>query len=595
MQQTIDYIKSVKFALSYFFTYSLRETIISIIIEIFGGLLPYASAFMLGRLVDASISGLQSQMYTEIYMFLALYTFVSALPTILGNLQTYYTRQLKLRVFNEIELDILQKREQIDIAHYENPKIQDLMQRAFRNGVGVILQLSSGQYDTIRAITSFLVGTAISIHFNSIIYLIIMITAIPGFITDIKFAKVGWSIFAKDSPEQRKLVNLRLHIIGRNNLFETKLFQSAKKLLTDMRKILVNFMNQQMRLEKNKVLYTSLGDFIAYVGFAFGLFLIIQKIIHGEIAIGMLVYMMGTLSNVRASIANLLNSVSSQYENHLITKDIMTCMSLKPIIVENPYPIKLSLTVPPTIIFENVGFKYSGSNTWSLRHITLTFKAGDKIGLVGNNGAGKTTLVKLLCRIYDPTEGRILINNIDLKDIAIQEWWSYLSVMFQDYARYDFVVTDAIAISQPNNHINREGVQQAARNSQASHFIERWDKQYDEQLGVEFGGKELSKGQNQKMAIARALYRNAFLMILDEPTASIDAESEAEIFDALNNLSDAVTAVFISHDFSTILQCDYIFVLENGGLIEQGNHKELMKLKGTYAELYNLQAKRFKK
>jgi ATP-binding cassette subfamily B protein len=200
-----------------------------------------------------------------------------------------------------------------------------------------------------------------------------------------------------------------------------------------------------------------------------------------------------------------------------------------------------------------------------------------------------------LCRIYDPTEGRILINGVDLKDVSTKEWWSYMAVMFQDYANYDFVVKDAIAIGRPEKNTNLTKVIDASKVAQSHEFIMDWDGKYDEQLGVEFSGKEPSKGQRQKLSIAKILYRDGLVMILDEPTASVDAESEAKIFDSIENLPKDRTAILISHDFSTISQCDKIFVLDKGTLIEEGSHKELMGMKGMYSELYNLQAKRFKK
>ena len=323
--------------------------------------------------------------------------------------------------------------------------------------------------------------------------------------------------------------------------------------------------------------------------------MVVKDVISGELLVGTLVYMISTLSTMRNSVSNLLESISGQYENSLIIKDMIEFFNTKPVIVEHENPQVLNLKTPPEIIFENVSFKYKNSDKWVLKNVSLTLRSGENIGLVGNNGAGKTTLVKLLCRIYEPVEGRILINGVDLREVATKEWWSYLAVMFQDFASYDFLVEDAIAIGRPDKAKNLTKVIEASKVSQSHDFIMEWKGKYNEQLGVEFGGKEPSKGQRQKLSIAKILYREGLLLILDEPTASVDAESESKIFDSIESISNKQTALLISHDLSTISECDKIFVLDKGKLIEEGDHKELMKKKGLYAELYNLQAKRFKK
>ncbi|MEQ1500522.1 MAG: ABC transporter ATP-binding protein, partial [Parcubacteria group bacterium] len=378
-------------------------------------------------------------------------------------------------------------------------------------------------------------------------------------------------------------------------LIEVKLLQAGKKFISEIKKIFLNFAEKQKSLEKNRVWVTSTTDILAFLGFAAGLALIVNDVANGKYQVGTLVYIIGTLTNVRSSISRLLSGVSGQFENTLIVNDLIKFFETKPQIIESNNPVSLNLKLAPEIVFENVSFKYKNSDKYSLKDLNLTFRAGDNIGLVGNNGAGKTTLVKLLSRIYEPTEGRILINGIDLKDVATKEWWSYLAVMFQDYASYDFLVKDAIAVSRPDKPTNLTKVVEASKISQSHDFIVEWKDKYDEQLGVEFKGKEPSKGQRQKLSIAKILYRDGFVMILDEPTASVDAESEAKIFDSIENLPKDITAILISHDFSTISQCDKIFVLDKGTLKEEGDHKELMKQKGLYAELYNLQAKRFKK
>ena len=595
MQSIKSYFKSVRFALGYSFHFVPRKmSLLSFLVVIENSLL-YASAFLLGKLINLVIEGAKSGSYENIWYLLVLYAFINALPTIISNVRAYVGRSLGLILQMESDLDILHHREKIDIASYEDPEFQDLLHRTFRNGLSPLFQINVAQIDSVGKIASLIVGTVLAVHFNPLVYFIVVLTAIPAFIVDVKYAGKSWSIWAKDSPEQRRLKDLREHIHYRTPLIETKLFQSGKRLLTDIRKIFSDFSNIQLGLEKNRLWHTSFTDILSFAGFAGGLILIMKGVISGSTQVGTLVYMISTLSGVRNSIEKLLESISSQYENSLIIKDLMEFVDTKPVIMETKNPKELRLESAPEIIFENVGFKYHNSNKYSLKNLNLTFKAGDNIGLVGNNGAGKTTLVKLLCRIYDPTEGKITVDGINLKDISTKEWWSYLAVMFQDYATYDFKVKDAIAISRPNKGVNLTKVVEASKISQSHEFISEWKGKYEEQLGVEFKGKEPSKGQRQKLSIAKILYRDALVMVLDEPTASVDAESEAKIFDSIENLPKDRTAILISHDFSTISQCDKIFVMDKGKLIEEGDHKELMSKKGMYAELYNLQAKRFKK
>ncbi len=595
MKSLERYLKSVQFALGRAFEFVPKETSIIFILSIILATLPYGNSYLLGKLVDGMIDGTKSGSYNDIWLLIALYTFVSSLPFLIGNINSYIRRHWNIKFQTEMEIYFIKHREKIDIASYEDPKFQDLLQRSFRNNIGPVFNLTQQQFDLIQAIASLIFGTILAIHFNLFIYLVVIVSAVPSFFVDIKYAKWGWGIYAKDSPAQRRFSDLRGHFVGKTSLIETKLLQSASKLFTWMRKILEDFADIQLKTEKSRLISTSITDIIAFTGFGVGLFMVVNQVIDGKILVGSLVFMLSTLSNVRNSISSLLNAISSQFDVSLIVGDMLEVVNTKPIIIESKNPQQLNLKNAPEIIFENVSFKYQNSDKWSLKNINLTMPAGLNIGLVGNNGAGKTTFVKLLCRIYEPNEGRILINGIDLREISTKEWWSYLAVMFQDYANYDFLTKDAIAIGRPNSKTNLTKVIEVAHTSQSHTFIEEWKDKYDQQLGVEFSGVEPSKGQKQKLSIAKVLYRDGFVMILDEPTASVDAESESKIFDSIENLSSDRTALLISHDFSTISECNKIFVLDKGKLIEEGSHKELMKKKGLYAELYTLQAKRFKK
>ncbi len=594
MKAVSSFFSSYTFVTKYLFAFAPLETVFSYLFSFIRGVLPYLNAFLLGKLVTIIVASVNSGETPDIWGVLILYAIVGSAPALLGNFQAYVNKYRLSKMQVGMEIEMAQNREKIDIATYEDPKFQDLVQRAFRNRANPVFQLSNSQLDVLRTSTSLIVGTILAAHFNILVYIVVILSAVPSFVLDIRFGGFSWSIWAKDSPEQRRLADLRRHINSRFSLIETKLLQSGGKIIHWMKEILENFAKKQLSLEKSKLLQFSFADTLSFLGGTLGVYLIIEGVLSGAYEIGGFVYMMSTLSNLRGSISEFLSTISSQYENHLMVQDMIVVFNTKPHIIEAIDPKIINLKTAPEITFEKVSFKYQNSKEYTLKDLSFTFTAGDNIGLVGNNGAGKTTLIKLLCRIYEPTKGRILINGVDLRVISTKEWWSYLAVMFQDYSTYDFKVKEAIAIGRPDKSPNMPKVIEAAHTSQAHEFVEGWKHKYNEQLGVEFGGKEPSKGQRQKLSIAKTLYRDGYVMILDEPTASVDAESEAKIFDSIENIPKDRTAVLISHDFSTISECDKIFVLDEGKMIEQGTHEELMSQNGMYANLYNLQADRFK-
>jgi ATP-binding cassette subfamily B protein len=255
-------------------------------------------------------------------------------------------------------------------------------------------------------------------------------------------------------------------------------------------------------------------------------------------------------------------------------------------------PKKISAGTP-TIAFENVSFRYPGQEKLALKNVSFTINPGQKIGLVGNNAAGKSTLVRLLLRIHDPVEGRITIDGIDLREIDIQEWWSKLGVLLQDFITYNFTVKESIGVGDIATGINMEEVKDSSMKSTTSGFVEELKDKYEHMIGVEFGGIEPSKGQRQKLAIARAFYKGKKFLVLDEPTASIDAESADFIFNQIENLPDTISAILISHNFATIKRADEIIVLHEGKIVENGKHLDLLKLDGRYAEAYRKQKKDF--
>lgn len=589
-------LKSIRFATSNSFRIAKFETFTILLFSFIYAILPYISSYLLGHLVNKLNEIIKIGVYFGFgifWLFLG-YAIISSLPNLINGMVLYFKKAWRFKFQAEMEVLVLRKRAEIDIAHYEDPKFQDLYQRAFQRSHWPVLELADIQFDIFRGIVALITGSILAANFNPLIYLVIILSSVPKFITEYKYGYNVWSIWMKDSPEQRRFVDLRKYFLGRISITETKLFQTDNYLLNWIKKILLNFNDQQLGAEKKRMWRFIGSELLAFGGFVLVSFFILQDVLQGSILVGSMVFLLSTLGNVQNSIGDLLATIARQNERHLIVKDIIEFIETKPFVKQKENSEKINLENPPIIKFENVSFKYINSNKWSLRNLNLTFEPGQKIGLVGNNGAGKTTLIKLLCRIYDPTEGKITVNGVDLKNIKTEEWWSYLGVMFQDFISYDFITKEAIAIGRPDKPIDIDLVKKAGQTSQSDPFIQEWKRKYDEPIGVEFEGVEPSKGQRQKLAIARTLYRNPFILILDEPTASVDAESEAKIFDSLDNLPNSMTAILISHDFSTIRECDKIFVFDHGELIEEGTHNELTQKDGLYNQLFKLQAERFK-
>jgi ATP-binding cassette subfamily B protein len=367
----------------------------------------------------------------------------------------------------------------------------------------------------------------------------------------------------------------------------------GEKFLKIIKKIQEDFTSLQLKTEHIKTTYSIIATIIAGVGLFIGTAMIINSAVAGIIAIGTVVYAFQTLSRVSGQAQQLLNSTAKLMERNLYVTDIFKVIDMKPSLTRPKNPKKLNLEVAPHIVFENVSFKYPSQDKYALNNVSFEINSGEKLGLVGNNGSGKSTIVRLLLRIHDPNEGRILINGIDLREVDLDEWWNYLGVLLQDFITYNFSVKESISIGRTGKNIDMNVVEESSRKSTSNSFVDKLDKKYDHMIGVEFGGIEPSKGQRQKLAIARALYRTPQLLILDEPTASIDSESASVIFNEIESLPDNTSAILISHNFATIKRASKIIVLENGSIKEHGTHEDLVNKKGVYAEAFNKQKKEF--
>ena len=491
---------------------------------------------------------------------------------------------------NRLSVRLMEHAATLDLAQFEDPEIYDHLERARRQTVGRIglftLLLGTAQ----DLITLIALASVLLVQLPWLL-LLLTVAVLPAFLGEAHFASLGYSLLFRWTPERRLLDYLRYMGASDESAKEVKLFGLSNFLVGRYATLSDKFYqeNKQLAVKRNIVstLLVTLGT-LGYYG-AYGV--IIYRTVMGAFTIGTLTFLAGSFRQSRSLIQSVLISLSSIYEQSLYLGDLFTFFDVRPSVVSKPGARAVPRPLQSGFRFENVGFRYPGSERWAVRGLSFSFEPHERIALVGENGAGKTTLVKLLSRLYDPDEGRILLDGVDLRDYDLDSLRKNIGIIFQDFVRYDFVLRENIGVSQVEALDDDARIREAARRSLADSVAKRVPQGFDQMLGRRFdNGVELSGGEWQKVALARAYMRDAQVLILDEPTAALDARAEYEVFLRFAELTKGRMAVLISHRFSTVRMADRILVLKGGELVDDGTHEELVARGGLYAELFSLQA-----
>jgi ATP-binding cassette, subfamily B, bacterial len=562
------------------------------------------TTFWVGKLIlDAVIAAKAGHgSLSQVWRYLALELAIVLAGEVLARASSLIESLLGDLFSNAMSVQLMEHAAKLDLAQFEDPEFYDHLERARRQTVGRIALLSlllSMSQDALTLLT--LAGALIA--YNPWLLLLLAVAVIPSFLGETHFAALGYSLLFRWTPERRQLDYLRYVGASDKTAKEVQMFGLAPWLTERYRVLSQKFYEENRNLSVRRGVVSALLSILGTVGYYAAYIVILIRAVRGDITIGTLTFLAASFGRGRDVIQNILLSASNVAEQALYLRDLFVFLEMRPTIESPPSAIPVPAKIQSGFVFENVGFRYPESERWAVRNVDLVLRPGERVALVGENGAGKTTITKLLARLYDPTEGRITLDGVDLKEYDLVSLRHTIGVIFQDFVRYDMRFDENIGVGEidsvradlDRNNGTPLAISAAAENSLAASLLPRFSKGYQQMLGRRFDeGVDLSGGEWQKIALARAYIRDAQVLILDEPTAALDARAEYEVFLRFSELVAGRMAILISHRFSTVRMADRIIVLRHGKVEEQGSHEELLANGGLYEELFTMQAQGYR-
>lgn len=568
-----------------------------ILLNVFNGSIVYLQFTSFSAIVDVIISIKRGTSTTDDLVQSAIVLgFSFLLPTLLGNVVGFLRN--KFRMAQDLHLDMyrVDKQSGLDIGTIESSAYQNLLRSAHEWGTNSILGLQDFVFTSSSSFAGILTSMFILWSLSPWLVLFALLAAAPIYFVYKKYSMEVFRIRWFSIEDYRIISNRLSHFEEMQKAIDVILLKLKDWFKSHIYDRFSNYNRKVINAERRKsISYGVLS--IWYLLFLFAaIALMTYESLADRIEVGALLLAFNTYTRFYQTVNGYIESISITEESSRYAARWFELFELQPKIKSKPDAVRVQFNTPPLVEFRNVSFRYPGEDNAPLvlKNISFTIRPGEKIAIIGVNGSGKTTLIKLLCRTYDPTEGEILINGTDLRNIDLRDWQSAIGVLFQDFPVYHLTIRESIGIGDIQSETDSDKMQRAAKFSGADEFIDSFPRQYDQLVWKEFrDGTDLSKGQHQRLAVARMFYRNASITILDEPTASIDAVTEEKIFSSLEQNMEGKTVILITHRFSSVKNADKILMLEQGSIIETGLHKELMLLNQKYAALYTMQASRY--
>jgi ABC-type multidrug transport system fused ATPase/permease subunit len=566
-----------------------------ICLNIFLGAIVYRQFISFSAIVDEIILIKQGQsIFANLVPHALSLGLAFLIPTVAQNIVAYFRAKFRLDLDLRLDLYKIDKQGDLDIGTIESNSYQTLLRSAQEWGSGSMLSLQDFILTSASSFSGIITSMIILWSLSAWLVLFAVLAAVPVYFFYKKYSMEVYRIRYFSIDDHRIISNRISHFEQLQKAVDVILLKLKGWLKGQVGDKMTEYNKRISNAERRKAISYSMLS-LWYLMFLFGAIgLMTYYALNGVMAVGALLLAFNTYTRFYQTVNGYVESISWTEEASRYAARWFELFDVRPKITSKKNAISYDYSKPPLIEFKNVSFRYpkeEKENPYVLQDLSFTFSPGEKIAIVGVNGAGKTTLIKLLCRVYDPTEGQILVNGTELRDLKLDDWQSAIGILFQDFPIYNLTIRESIGVGRISETPQKEQLERAAKYSGADEFI---NDDYEQLIWKEFkDGIDLSKGQHQRLAVARMFYRNAAITILDEPTASIDAVTEEKIFRSLERHMEGKSVILITHRFSTVKNADKILMMEHGRIIEQGSHKDLMTLGGKYAELYTMQAKRY--
>ncbi|MBV8809035.1 MAG: ABC transporter ATP-binding protein [Acidobacteriaceae bacterium] len=570
--------------------------VLGLILRVIVSLVPVSLSWVSARIIDNinAVVHHTTTLSTYLWWLAGLEFAIAIIGSLVGRLIDYYDSVLADRYTRHVSIEVMRHASQLDLQAYEDPVFYDRLERARVQATDRLGMIQSIGRLFQQAITTVSLSLAILLYSPWLILLLVA-CLIPAFLGESHFAFLSYAKNFRQTPVKRVLDYLRQLGGSKEAAKELKLFGLSAWLTRRFTTLSNQIFDENMALNRRRLVAVSLLSLLSTAGYYGAYVWVIWKTVTGVYSIGTLTFLMASIMNASNQISQMFSTLSSIADQALFLTDLLAFFEMRATVISKPDALPAPRPIQTGFEFRDVSFAYPGTSRIILEDLNFRLEPGERVALIGQNGQGKTTIVKLMTRLYDPTDGKVLLDGVDLRDYEVEDLCREIGVIFQDFMRYEMTARENIAVGRIEYLEDLDRIERAAHKSLADEVIAKLENGYEQMLGRRFEtGVDLSGGEWQKLALARAYLRDAQVLILDEPTAALDARAEYQVFKRFNELTVGKMALFISHRFSTVRMAERIVVLENGCIAEEGTHDQLIARGRQYAEMFELQASSYR-